>query len=86
MLTAVSVGHIIIHTVERNSLDSALVVVGVLHGIVTALDLGYRIQRAKLRCAVFLAGFGAVGDCGYSPVLISAVGALAAVGKTLGLF
>ena len=85
MLTAVCVGYIIFYTVERNSLDSALVVVCVLHGIVTALDLGYHAKRAGLRGAVFLARLGAVGDGGYRAVLVSTVRELAAVGKTFDL-
>ena len=62
MLTAVRAGYVIIHAIQRHRFHFALVVVGVLHGIVTALDLGYRIQRAKLRCAVFLARVGAVKE------------------------
>jgi hypothetical protein len=84
VFAAVIIGDIIIHAVERNSLNSALLVVCVSHGIVTALDLGYYVKSAKLSCAVFLSVFGAVSDGGYGAVLVSAVGEFTAVGKTFG--
>ena len=74
MFSTVSIGDVIIHAIEGYGFYSALVVVCVLHGIVSALDLGYNVKRARLRGAVFLAGFGAMGDCGYGAVLISAIG------------
>ena len=40
---------------------------------------------AKLSSGVFLAVFGAMGDCGYGAVLVSAVGEFATVWQTLGL-
>ena len=82
VFTTVSIGYIIIHTIQRYGFYSALVVIGVLHGIVSAPGLGYNVKGPGLRSAVFLAGFGAVGDSCYSAVLISAVGELTTVGKT----
>ena len=85
VLASVSVGNVIIDTVERNRAYSALTVVCVSHGIVSTLDLGHNVNRTGLSRAVLLTVFGAMSNGGYCTVLISAVGELAAVGETFGL-